>query len=172
MNDAYFVDKEGTSWHLHITFGDVMRVKKHVIGADEKPLDLCRIAETGDFRQVTDHLEVIVQCVYWLLRDSIRDCCDRYEYTYTMDWFYNRIDGNVLPELAKAWYEALINFTPFRVVKTAMQIARNEMTQEEIVEAINLLVGQLETSTSMPESFNLTHEDSLTANSSRWLNPV
>ena len=168
---ASFTNTGNEYWHIAITYGDILRVREHVSGVDGKPLDLCYIAETGDFRQVIDHIDVVVKCVYWLLYPQLKE-------SYGMDglelqeWFYNHIDSKTLQEMSKAWYEALLNFTPFRVVKTAMQIARNEMTQEEIVEAINLLVGQLETSTSTPESLNLTPEDSLMANSSRWLNPI
>ena len=171
MNEAFFVDKEGTPWHLHITFGDVLRVKEHVLGADGKPLDLCYIAETGNFRQVIDHIEIVVQCVYWLLERDIR------EYTgengrYTMDWFYNRIDAGVLPNLMKAWYEALLNFTPYQVIKSTMMTAWNLKTRQELVTAIEILAGQLEECTNTEESSDSTQEDSPMVNSARWLNPV
>ena len=162
---AVFTNTGNEFWQITITYGDIVRVRQHVLGADGKPLDLCYIAETGDFKQVVDHINIIVKCVYWLLYPQLKE-------HYKMggeelqEWFYSHIDGNTLQGMAKAWYEALVNFTPFQVVRTAMQIAWNEMKQEEIVEAINLLVGQLETSTSTPEFSGLTLEDSLMANSS------
>ena len=171
MKDAYFVDTHGDSWHIDITYGDIRRVKEHVLGADGKPLDLCYIAETGDFRQVIDHIEIVVQCVYWLLERTIHDRTNDYG-SYTMEWFYNRINGEVLPKLTQAWYEAIINFTPAQVVKTAMMTAWEEMKQEEIVEAINILVGQLNTSMNTLESSESIPEASLMGSSARWLNPV
>ena len=171
MNDAVFTDSEGTPWHIHITFGDVMRVKEHVLGADGKPLDLCRIAETGDFRQVTEHIEIICQCVYWLLERAIHDRTNAYG-SYTMEWFYNRLDGDVLPNLIRAWYEALINFTPALVVKSAMMIARETTTRSELITAIETLAGRLEECMNTPESSELTQEDSVLANSAGWQKPV
>ncbi len=171
MNDAAFVDKEGTPWHIHITFGDVLRVKEHVLGADGKPLDLCRIAETGDFKQVTEHIEIVCQCVYWLLERAIHDKTNAYG-SYTMEWFYNRIDGDVLPNLIRAWYEAVINFTPSLVVRSAMMVARETMKKSELITAIEILAGRLEESMSTLESSEQTQEDFPTGNSARWLNPI
>jgi len=163
LKDAYFVDSEGTPWHLHVTFGDVLRVKKHVLGADGKPLDLCYIAETGDFRQVTEHIEIIVQCVYWLLEDAIHERTNGYG-SYTMEWFYNRINGEVLPNLMKAWYEALLNFTPFQAIKSTMMTAWGMRTKAEIIAAIETLAGQLEDYMSLEESSELTQEITPMAN--------
>lgn len=171
MKDAYFVDSHGDSWHIDITYGDIRRVKEHVIGADGKPLDLCYIAETGDFRQVIDHVEIVVQCVYWLLEGAIHDRTNGYG-SYTMDWFYNRINGDVLPNLMKAWYEALINFTPYPVVKSSLIAAGMIKTKTEIVKAIEILAGQLEDCTNMEESLESTQETTPTVNLQRWLNPV
>ena len=171
MNEAFFVDKEGTPWHLHITFGDVLRVKEHVLGSDGKPLDLCYIAETGNFRQVIDHIEVVVQCVYWLLERSIHDKTNAYG-SYTMEWFYNRIDADVLPNLIKAWYEALVNFTPYPVIKATMMTAGKLKTRQEIVTAIEILAGQLEECMSTEESLESIQETTPMVNSARWLNPV
>lgn len=168
---AAFTNTSNEHWQITVAYGDIVRVRQHVLGADGKPLDLCYIAETGDFRQVIDHIDIVVKCVYWLLYPQLKEHY-RLVGEELQECFYNHIDGNTLQAMIKAWYEALVNFTPFQVVNTAMQIAWNEMKQEEIVEAINLLVGQLETSTSTPESSDLTPEDSPMANSSRWLNPV
>lgn len=170
-NKAMFTDAKGDSWHIAITFGDIMRVKKHVKGADGKPLDLCYIAEIGDFKQVTDHIEVIVQCVYWLLQPSI---C---EYTglnglAAMEDFYSRIDANTIPNLMKAWYEAIINFTPYPVVKAAMMAAGETRTKSELMMAIEILAGRLVEYTSSEESAELTPGDSAMVNSARWLKPV
>lgn len=168
---ATFYDSEGIGWHIEITYGDVCRVRKHVQGADNKPLDLCLIAETGDFRQVTDRIDVLVQCVYWLLSKDIKEYSGK-SGIEAMEWFYARINGNVIESLSQAWYEALVNFTPFQVVRTAMTMAWNEMKQEEIVEAINLLAGQLKEFMSIQESSELTQEDTAMANFARWLNPI
>ncbi len=166
-NNAIFTDAKGDSWHIHITFGDIMRVKRHVKGADGKPLGLCFIAETGDFRQVTDHVEIIVQCVFWLLYDSV---C---EYTgltgvNAMEEFYNRIDGETLVSICKAWFEALINFIPSPVVKAAMITAWGMTTRNQVQAAIDLLVGQLQTYMDTQELSDSTQENIATVNLSRW----
>lgn len=163
MRDAYFVDSQGDSWYIHITYGDIRRVKQHVLGTDGKPLDLCLIAEKGDFRQVKDRIEIIVQCVYWLLEDAIHERTDHYG-SYTMDWFYNRIDGEVLPNLMKAWYEALLNFTPYPEIKSAMMTAGEIKKKEELIRAIEILVGQLEDCMNTPESSESTQSNIPTEN--------
>lgn len=157
-NSAVFKDAEGSSWLINITYGDICRVKKHVIGADNKPLDLCYIAETGDFKQVIDHIEILTQCVFWLLSKDI----EKYTGKCTedaMEWFYARIDSGTLESMTKAWYEAIINFTPSQVIKTTMKIAWEMMTQEEIIEAMTILAGQLEGFTNTQESSDSTQND-------------
>ena len=108
---ATFKDCEGVSWHIAIKYGDIQRVRRHVTGADSKPLDLCYIAETGDFRQVTDHIDLIAQSVYWLLQPAITEYSGL-SGVQAQEWFFNRVDGNVIQAMALAWHEALLNFTP------------------------------------------------------------
>lgn len=162
-NNAIFTDAKGNSWHIAITFGDIQRVKKHVKGADGKPLDLCYIAETGDFKQVTDHIEIICQCVYWLLKPSI---C---EYTglkgmAAMEDFYAGIDTDTIERMMKAWFEALVNFTPFPVIKAAMIAAWEMTTREQVQAAIDLLAGQLQKYMNMRELSESTQKDILMEN--------
>ena len=168
---ATFTNTGNEYWHIAITYGDILRVREHVSGIDGRPLDLCRIAETGDFRQVADHIHIIVKCVYWLLYPQLKE-------SYGMDglelqeWFYAHIDGDTIVAMTKAWYEALVNFTPYPVVKAAMLTAGETITKSEIITAIEMLAGQLEACMNTEESSELTQEDSLMANSSRWLNPI
>lgn len=172
MNDnAVFKDAEGASWLINITYGDILRVKQHVIGADNKPLDLCYIAETGDFKQVIDHIEILVQSVFWLLSKDIEEYTGK-NTKDAMEWFYNRIDSETLDAMTKAWYEGIINFTPSQAIKTTMKMAWDIMTQEEIIEAMTILAGRLGESMNMQESLELTPEDLALANSARWLKPV
>ena len=169
--NATFIDNQGLAWHIHITFGDVMRVKQHVLGADGKPLDLCYIAETGDFRQVTDHLEIVIPSVYWLIVNNIKEISGL-DSLAAQNWFYNRLDGTVLPELMKAWVEALLNFTPFPVIKVTMMEAGKLRTRAELVKAIELLAGRLQECTSMEESSDSTQKNTPMVNSQRWLKVV
>ena len=162
-----FVDAEGENWHIAITFGDIMRVKRHVKGSDGKPLDLCYIAETGDFRQVTDHIEIICQCVFWLLEDSIFERTDRHG-SFAMEWFYNRINGDTIASMTRAWFEALVNFSPSPVVKSAMIAAWDMTTRDQVQTAIDLLAGQLQTYMDSRELSESTRENILMDSWSRW----
>lgn len=147
---ASFTNTGGEYWQINITYGDIVRVRQHVQGADGKPLDLCYIAETGNFRQVVDHIDVVVKCVYWLLYPQLKE-------SYGMDglelqeWFYNHIDSKTLQEMSKAWYEAILNFTPFPVIRATMMTAGNKKTQAEIIKAIEILAGQLQESMNSQE---------------------
>ena len=149
IKPAVFNDTDGVSWHIVIKYGDILRVRQHVTGADGKPLDLCYIAEVGDFRQVINHIDLITQSVYWLLQPAI------VEYSglsglQAQEWFYNRVDGDTIQAMALAWHEALLNFTPSRVVKAAMMTAWETIERAELIAAIELLAGQLEESMSAP----------------------
>ena len=153
--NAVFVDSQNNGWRIDIVYGDIVRVKNHVKGADNMPLDLCYIAETGSFRQITDHIEIIVQCTYWLLYPKISEYSGK-SGIESMEWFYNRINGDVLPKLMKAFLEAIINFTPFPVVKATMQTAGNLKTQNELIASIEVLAGQLQECMSTQESSEST----------------
>ena len=146
---ATFKDCEGTSWHIAIKYGDIQRVRRHVTGADGKPLDLCYIAEVGDFKQVIDRIDLIVQSTYWLLQPSITEYSGK-SGKDAQDWFYNRVDGDTIQAMALAWHEALLNFTPYPVVKAAMITAGETITRAELIAAIELLAGRLEGSGSTP----------------------
>ena len=171
MKDAIFRDSEGSYWHIDIKYGDICRVRQHVQGADDKPLDLCLIAETGNFKQVTDHFDILVRSTYWLLSKDIQEYSGK-SGIEAMEWFYARIDSNALESMAQAWYEGLINFTPSQVVRAAMTMAWEETKQEELIEAINLLAGRLATYTNTEESSELTPDNSVMVNLQRWLNPI
>ena len=146
---ATFKDCEGVSWHIAIKYGDIQRVRRHVTGADGKPLDLCYIAEVGDFKQVIDHIDLITQSVYWLLQPAIAEYSGLTG-TQAQEWFFNRVDGDVIQAMALAWHEALLNFTPYPVVKAAMITAGETITRAELIAAIELLAGRLEESMSTP----------------------
>ena len=146
---ATFTDCEGASWHIAIKYGDIQRVRRHVTGADGKPLDLCYIAEVGDFRQVIDHIDLITQAVYWLLQPAITEYSGKSGQD-AQEWFYNRVDGDTIQAMALAWHEALLNFTPSRVVRAAMMTAWETIIRAELIAAIELLAGRLEESMSTP----------------------
>ena len=146
---ATFKDCEGASWHIAIKYGDIQRVRRHVTGADGKPLDLCYIAEVGDFKQVIDRIDLIVQSTYWLLQPAITEYSGL-SGVQAQDWFYNRVDGDVIQTMALAWHEALLNFTPCPVVKAAMITAGETIKRAELIAAIELLAGRLEESMSTP----------------------
>ena len=146
---ATFTDCEGASWHIAIKYGDIQRVRRHVTGADGKPLDLCYIAEVGDFKQVIDHIDIVIQTVYWLLQPAITEYSGL-SGAQAQEWFFNRVDGDTIQAMALAWHEALLNFTPSRVVKAAMMAARETIERAELIAAIELLAGRLEESMSTP----------------------
>lgn len=164
MNDnAIFRDNTGTGWNVNITYGDIIRVKQHVQTTEGKPLDLCYIAESGDFTEVSSHIDVIAQCMFWLLYPLIAEYSGK-SGIEAQDWFYSRIDGDTIPSLITAWREAIVNFTPSPSIKTAMMIAGGMKDKAEIVTAIQLLAGQLETCTDMPVLLESILEDTPTDN--------
>ena len=149
QQSAVYRDSDGTGWQITITYGDIVRVMRHVQTADNRPLDLCAMAETGNLTPVTDHLHVLVKCVYWLLQPAI------IEHTglngiQAQEWFYDRVDADALESMSKALLIAITNFTPSPTIKAAIMTAGELADKAAIVTAIESLAGLLNDCTITP----------------------
>ena len=146
---AIFKDSEGAAWQITIKYGDILRAMRHVQTADNKPLDICYMAETGELSSITDHIHILVKCVYWLLQPDITDYTGKTGQD-AQEWFYSRIDANCLESMSKALLQAIANFTPSPVIKTAILTAGELADKAQIVTALEILAGQLDGSTITP----------------------
>lgn len=145
---AIFTDSKGLQWSLEIKVRDIERVKAHVSGINGKPVDLLEIAEKGDFSAVSGSVQTVLQVVFWLLLDDIMSHFDRAQWDadhaalYEMvpdekrktvlqkaaDWFGERIGGEEVLALVKAWEAAILDFIPSPHVRSAVQ---NVMDKQE-----------------------------------------
>lgn len=154
---ATFTDSTGMQWNLDIKVRDIERVKAHVKGVNGAPVDLLGVAEKGDFSAVSGSVQTILQVVFWLLLDDIMANFDREQWDsehaalYEMvpeekrktliqkaaDWFGERIGGEQILPLVKAWEEALLNFIPNPRVRQAIEkvMEREEIYQEKLFQA-------------------------------------
>lgn len=146
---ATFTDSKGLQWSLDIKVRDIERVKAHVKGNGGKPVDLLEIAEKGDFSAVSGSVQTVLQVVFWLLLDDIMTNFDREQWDadhatlYEMvpeekrktilqkaaDWFGERIGGEEVLAMVKAWEAAILDFIPSPHVKNAVQ---NVMDRQEV----------------------------------------
>ena len=154
---ATFTDNTGMEWNLDIKVRDIERVKAHVKGVNGNPVDLLDVAEKGDFSAISGSVQTILQVVFWLIFDEIMANFDRAEWDRThrslyeylpeeknkplvqkaADWFGERIGGEQILPLVKAWEEALLGFIPNPRVKQAIQrvMEREEVYQEKLFQA-------------------------------------
>ena len=155
---ATFTDNKGLPWTIDIKVRDIERVKAHVRGVNGQPVDLLAVAEKGDFSAISGTVQTVLDVVFWLLFDDIMANFDRQAWDadhadlYEMcpeerrksplqkaaDWFGERISGEQVLPLVKAWEDALLNFIPNPRVKEAIQRVkdREEVYQLRVIEAV------------------------------------
>lgn len=107
-----FKDKNGDMWVLDITFADVERVKKHVTGADGKPLELLEIAEQGDFSPISGSVRRVLDTVFWLLFPEIQTRFGSGTPQELADRFGALLNGDAIVAAIGAWEGAMVNFIP------------------------------------------------------------
>ena len=151
-----FTDSQGFVWSMNIKFRDVERVKNNVKGINGQPVDLLAIAERGDFSTISGSVQTVLNVVFWLCLDEILQNFDLEEWNYrheklyeylpnekgrsvlqkAADWFGERITGNELPEVVRAWERALLNFIPNPKIRESVEnlIEKQEVLQNAIWE--------------------------------------
>lgn len=157
-----FVDNTGYEWSLDIKVRDIERVKAHVTGINGKPVDLLEIAEKGDFSSVSGSVQIILKVIFWLLLDDIMANFDREEWDRdhatlyevvpeekrktliqkAADWFGERIGGEQVIEMVKAWESALLGFIPNPRVREAVEkvMDKQEVYQTKLIETAEATV--------------------------------
>lgn len=157
-----FTDNTGYEWVLDIKVRDIERVKAHVTGINGKPVDLLEIAEKGDFSSVSGSVQIILKVIFWLLLDDImanfdRESWDREHATlYEVvpeekkktliqkagDWFGERIGGEQVIEMVRAWEAALLGFIPNPRVREAVEkvMDKQEVYQTKLIETAEATV--------------------------------
>lgn len=157
-----FTDNTGYEWVLDIKVRDIERVKAHVTGINGKPVDLLEIAEKGDFSSVSGSVQIILKVIFWLLLDDIMANFDREEWDrehttlYEVvpeekkktliqkagDWFGERIGGEQVIEMVKAWESALLGFIPNPRVREAVEkvMDKQEVYQTKLIETAEVTV--------------------------------
>lgn len=157
-----FTDNTGYEWVLDIKVRDIERVKAHVTGINGKPVDLLEIAEKGDFSSVSGSVQIILKVIFWLLLDDImqnfdRESWDRDHATLyevvpeekrktliqkAADWFGERIGGEQVIEMVKAWESALLGFIPNPRVREAVEkvLDKQEVYQAKLIETAEATV--------------------------------
>ena len=153
-----FKDSQGETWTMNITFADVQQVRENVIDTNGEPVDLLKIAEKGDFSSVSGSVQVVLNTVFWLVFPQLgrrgfsvekfdADHAAEYEIFPDMKnrtplqkaavWFGERISGDGLLEIVRAWERALLNFIPNTKLRESVQnvMAKEEAYQNALLDA-------------------------------------
>ena len=152
-----FTDSQGFVWSMNIKFRDVERVKNNVKGINGQPVDLLAIAERGDFSTISGSVQTVLNVVFWLCLDEILQNFDLEEWNYRHEklyeylpnekgrsvlqkaavWFGERISGDGLLEIVRAWERALLNFIPNTKLRESVQnvMAKEEAYQNALLDA-------------------------------------
>ena len=139
---ASFKDADGDLWVVEIKTRSVLAVKHLCKDASGQPLDLLAIAERGRLDQLIGNTELLVDMMFVLCADQIKERFDVQQYdadnvhmyelipdwskeptmTKASRWFGQRLNGKALEELSAAFQEALIDFFPNESRKTALKL--------------------------------------------------
>lgn len=156
---ASFRDTKGTDWNIEIKIQQVEFVKKLCKDKFGNPVDLLIIIETGKLDQIIGDIELLVDIVFALCYEQIKEQFNVAEYDQdnadiyelipewkkesniikASRWFGNRFNGETLIKLVEAFQEALIDFFPNESHKAALRkiIAKSkelEQIQSEVLE--------------------------------------
>lgn len=126
---------DGNKYSLNITYKDILRVR------EKTDIDLCYIAETGDFSKVNSKIDNVVNVVYWLLFDKLNA-----NYSHPKEArnaFEESITGELLEVMVREWIEGVINFIPVLAVREAARTALIKRTQAEALATIEMIMNSV-----------------------------
>jgi hypothetical protein len=148
-----FKDSQGTDWILEIKIQHIEAVKRLCKDHTGKPVDLLYIIETGNLEQLIRDIELLVNVVFVLCYQQVKELFDVTEYdknnaemyelipewktesamTKASRWFGQRLNGETLITLIEAFQEGLIDFFPNESRKAALrQIIAKQKELERI----------------------------------------
>jgi hypothetical protein len=136
-----FTTTNNFKYSIDIKTKDILAVKKLVQYSDGRAVDILEAAETGTLAEIYGDIETLVNVVFVLCIDQIKEYFDVQKYdelqqkTYQLmpefagepaltkasRWFGSVIDGNTLMEIIETFKEAVVNFTPNENRRRAMQ---------------------------------------------------
>jgi hypothetical protein len=164
-----FKDSQNTEWFIEIKIQHIEAVKRLCKDKFGKPIDLLEIIETGNLDQLINDIELLVNIVFVLCYQQIKELFDVTEYDknnaemYELipewkketamikasRWFGSRLNGETLITLVEAFQEGLIDFFPSESKKAALRkiIAKSkeleQIQNEELETQMNEMFPQV-----------------------------
>jgi hypothetical protein len=153
MNMSSFLTQNGMTFRVNVTTKDAKLVRELVKYPDGTPVDLFEAAEAGTLAKIYYDVETLVNTVFVLCLDQIKDSFDVAEYdkenkavyslfpdqekepplTKASRWFGALIDGDAAVGMMTAFQEAVVNFIPSRNRRKAfLAIIEREKTIEAL----------------------------------------
>jgi hypothetical protein len=139
---------------IDIKTKDIFAVKKLVQYPDGRPVDILEAAETGTLAAIYGDIETIVNVVFVLCLDQIKEHFNVQKYdgenkkTYELmpeladepvltkasRWFGSLIDGNSLIDIIESFKDAIVNFIPNESRRNAMKVILKKEKETEKLE--------------------------------------
>jgi hypothetical protein len=150
-----FKTTNGITYTINIKTKDVKAVKDLIKYADGRAVDIFEAAETGTLGLIYKDIEVLINVIFVLCLDQVKDVFDLSKYdennkkTYELmpelaneppltkasRWFGSTVDGNVIIEMIEAFSEAIINFIPNQSRRIALRTVLEREKEVEQIEA-------------------------------------
>jgi hypothetical protein len=150
-----FKTTNGITYILDIKTKDIKAVKELVKYPDGKQVDIFEAAETGTLASIYKDIETLINVVFVLCLDQIKEHFDLKKYdennqktyefipelkdepaiTKASRWFGNTINGDSVIEIIDAFIEAVINFTPSESRRNAMRMI---LAKEKEIEKLEM----------------------------------
>ena len=150
-----FKTSNGITFTVDLKMKDAKAVKELVKYPDDKPVDIFEAVETGTLLGICTSIETLVNTLFVICLDQIKEHFDLQKYdeanrkTYELfpeqatepaltkasRWFGSLVDSNALIEMAKAFEEAAVNFTPNENRRAALRMILEKERETERLEA-------------------------------------
>jgi hypothetical protein len=148
-----FTDTQNTVWIIEIKIQHIEAVKRLCKDKLGRPIDLLEVIETGNLDQLINDIELLVNIVFVLCYQQVKELFDVTEYdknnadmyelipewkkestmTKASRWFGGRLNGETLITLVESFQEGLIDFFPNESKKAALKkIIAKEKELEQI----------------------------------------
>lgn len=161
-----FTDNRNITFQLDVKHRDVLKIKAHLKDDEGKPLDLLELADVGALWKVFGSSQRMLDIVFLLCLSQIDEHFDEnaFQTSYAADlallpalresvqkrkeyWFAAGIGPEQIPQITKAFKEALVNFTPDPRQRAALETVlknQEELTAAQAERAIRISTSRKE----------------------------
>jgi len=146
MSETTFTDAKNREWHLTVTIGDSMRLKR------ELGFDVGKLLEegNGEFQKLIQDEWLIIEILAVLLgpqlqsRKMLTDSGDGDGSKKPTDSFYDGLVGETLDDATAAFLHAVADSLPKSTIETAATAMDRKIESMDLEEKITTTINQIE----------------------------